>query len=778
MTSRAKPEAAKDVAPTNGDGHAKGSGGKLLDKYKLGKQVGQGAFGVVYKCKKRGGEDEFAVKMIDQVETPLVEIQREVDMLFKLAHPCIVRIHDVFYEKCFVCIVMQFYRGGDMIQGMMEHWNTKGMIPMGPVRRLIKQMWESIAFMHSRNCVHRDVKGDNFMMDIADVTAPDNRIYLNDFGTVIELKAGERLNSKCGTKNYWSPEFYKMNYGLKVDCWAVGVVTFGLYSAKFPFKNHEEVKSKKLAVSSRVDKSGADLVTSSLERCEEKRIEAKDAVRHPFIADIENFGGGAPLEPEKAQAIQTDLKESGANAGIQERRRELVDRLKQAHGEKPVLRDDTHDNVGIRRKQIDDLNFVVIDSDHDRSIKYSWWEAKDTEDMQKPFFKARPMSATSRNDDVDTRSVEKLLVDHNISLDKFGQGQAKPFNAFVQEIQSGESRLLIDATKYKHLVRVVDVVLLRICVTVGSETKYLIETSETYPDGRARMGTNQLPGNKKHPYENARQAAERLSKELLNMPDCGIEFDSDVDNIEQSVESPSYPGVQTVYKKEVLTGRVTTKDKKVLDRIGVAGAGFTMKDLHKYTRSYAWYSEKECEDKKIKLKVPKEDGKFSALVYPPIGLEEEELNDFMTQNKVDVSKWGEGTYRSVAEFSEELVKGEATLIKRAEGQIVRVVDIVVLKIIDESARILVEVEEVGKGVSSKLHRFPAIKRRSDEHQFAAARRLITKFLHMDENTITIDNTLVRVVEELQESTSYYGIKTLYRKRFMSARLKQVAKRKA
>lgn len=81
------------------------------------------------------------------------------------------------------------------------------------------------------------------------------------------------------------------------------------------------------------------------------------------------------------------------------------------------------------------------------------------------------MSATSRNDEVDKHSVEKLLADHNIPLDKFGQGQAKPFNAFFQEIQSGESRLLIDATKYKHLVRVVDVVLLRIYVNTGSETR-------------------------------------------------------------------------------------------------------------------------------------------------------------------------------------------------------------------------------------------------------------------------------------------------------------------
>jgi len=757
----------------------KGSGGKLLDKYKLGKQVGQGAFGVVYKCRKRGTEEEFAVKMIDQVETPLAEIQREVDMLFKMAHPCIVKIHDVFYEKCFVCIVMQFYKGGDMIQGMMEHWNTKGMIPMAAVRRLTKQMWESIAFMHSRNCAHRDVKGDNFMMDIADVTAPDNRIYLNDFGTVVELRAGERFTTKCGTKNYWSPEFYKLNYGLKVDCWAVGVVMFGLFSAKFPFKNQDEVKTKKLVISSRVDKPGVDLVNAALDRNEDTRMEAKYAVSHAFIADIAGFGGSAPEEIEKV--VDSDLKETGANAGVKERRRELVDRLTRAHVGKPNAKQEPEQQehvIGWTWKQIDAHTFAIIDAEHERSIKYSWWQPEKVEELQLPFFKVRPMSATSRNDEVDHQTVGKILADHSIPLDKFGRGQAKPFNVFVSEIQNGQSRLLIDATKYKHLVRVVDVVLLRIVVQIGAEKRYLIETSETYPDGRARMGTNQLPGNKKHPYENARQAAERMSRELLNMPDCGINFTmEEIDHVEQSVESPSYPGVQTVYKKEILTGVVTAKDRKILERIGALGpgAGFTIRDLHKYTRTYAWYTESECESKSIQLKVPREQGKFSALVYPPIGLEEEELNDFMAQNKVDVSKWGQGTYRSIAEFSEELVKGEATLIKGSDGQIVRVVDIVVLKLVGDGGRVLVEVEENRKDVTQARKRFPAIKRRSDEHQFAAARRLISKSLLMDENSVTIDNTLVRIVEELQESTSYHGIKTLYRKRFMTAKLHEAAK---
>mmetsp|Transcript_66623 Transcript_66623/g.192425 ORF Transcript_66623/g.192425 Transcript_66623/m.192425 type:complete len:788 (+) Transcript_66623:110-2473(+) len=752
------------------------SNGKLLDKYVLGEVLGQGAFGVVYRCtKKDDSTKEFAVKMIDQVETPLAEIKREAEMLHKLSHPTVIKLHDVYYEKVFVCMVLEYYKGGDMIQGMMAHWKSKGMIPIWNVKHLSKQMHTAVAWLHSKSCVHRDIKGDNYMMDKPNVENPQQRLYLSDFGTVREVAPGERMTQKCGTKNYWSPEFYKMNYGLKVDCWAVGVVTFGLYSAKFPFKNHEEVKSKKLAVSSRVDKSGADLVTSSLERCEEKRIEAKDAVRHPFIADIENFGGGAPLEPEKAQAIQTDLKESGANAGIQERRRELVDRLKQAHGEKPVLRDDTHDNVGIRRKQIDDLNFVVIDSDHDRSIKYSWWEAKDTEDMQKPFFKARPMSATSRNDDVDTRSVEKLLVDHNISLDKFGLGQAKSFEEFVGEIQKGQSRLQLDASKHKHIVRVVDVVALRLEHGTGAQQRYLIEVSMKYPDGRIRNDTNQMPGDKKAPQENAIRAATRLLDQL-GMSDVDVAFDpANTETFEQIEDSPSYPGVQTVYRKEILAGTVKSTDPKVLQRLGLAPSGgkFVSSDGKGYETTYAWLTQAECTSKGIKTSFP-HDGSFSTLVYPPLGLEVEELEEFMQTNKVDTSRLGTGVARSLQDFSEELVKGEATLHKMPNGQIKRIVDVVIVKIVRKNGDVIVEAEEAVKDSKQVLQRLPAVKRRHDEHQFLAARRLIMRYLRINENCIKINETDVRVVEEETESKSYPGLSTIYRKRFITAEMTEEA----
>merc|ERR1712194_455970 len=120
-------------------------------------------------------------------------------------------LHDVFYEKVFVCMVLEIYRGGDMIEGMQLHWKNKGMIAIPVVQNVSKMMVQSVEWLHQNECVHRDLKGDNYLMDRKEMEDGQCRVYLSDFGTVVSLKTGERLKAKVGTKTYWSPEFWNLN---------------------------------------------------------------------------------------------------------------------------------------------------------------------------------------------------------------------------------------------------------------------------------------------------------------------------------------------------------------------------------------------------------------------------------------------------------------------------------------------------------------------------------------------------------------------------------------
>merc|ERR1719387_1489491 len=125
---------------------------------------------------------------------------------------------------------------------MQHHWATKGKIPCESTVLVSKQMLAALSYLHSNSIIHRDVKGDNYLMDRLDIVDPKCRIILTDFGTAVPLKEKERLREGVGTKIFWSPEFYDGNYAHKVDIWAMGVVVYGLLDGRFPFRDEADVK--------------------------------------------------------------------------------------------------------------------------------------------------------------------------------------------------------------------------------------------------------------------------------------------------------------------------------------------------------------------------------------------------------------------------------------------------------------------------------------------------------------------------------------------------------
>mmetsp|Transcript_32546 Transcript_32546/g.82271 ORF Transcript_32546/g.82271 Transcript_32546/m.82271 type:complete len:195 (+) Transcript_32546:3-587(+) len=145
------------------------------------------------------------------------------------------------------------------------------------------QMLRSIAWLHANKVVHRDVKGDNFLLDRADLAHPDCRIYLSDFGTTVTLGPEERLREICGTKVYWAPEVYQQSYAFKADVWAAGVITHCLITRRFPFMDKKQVFTKRVKAPSRCGEAGKSFLLGLLERCEAARLSASEALEDDFL---------------------------------------------------------------------------------------------------------------------------------------------------------------------------------------------------------------------------------------------------------------------------------------------------------------------------------------------------------------------------------------------------------------------------------------------------------------------------------------------------------------
>eukprot|EP00448_Togula_jolla_P008186 CAMPEP_0170603380 /NCGR_PEP_ID=MMETSP0224-20130122/18883_1 /TAXON_ID=285029 /ORGANISM="Togula jolla, Strain CCCM 725" /LENGTH=794 /DNA_ID=CAMNT_0010928261 /DNA_START=49 /DNA_END=2433 /DNA_ORIENTATION=- len=759
--------------------------GKLLDDYKLGKVLGQGAFGIVYLAHAKSSQAQFAVKMIDKVETPLAEIQEEISMLRDMEHENIVKLHNVYFEKTFVCLVMDLYQGGDLIEGMQKHWKTLGMINPNRIAGMVRQMLAGIAHIHFKGAVHRDVKGDNYLTNHNDISKPDTKVYLSDFGTVKYIREGERFKEKCGTQIYWSPEFFNKSYAKPVDVWALGVISFGLLEGKFPFRGENDVRMKDLRKHNfpkRCPGAMSKFILGLLDKDESSRLTAKGALKDPWLSST----GITPTAPDEVNETAKDIEgvtKDRANKGVDLRRRELVERLEQAeHG----LQLETSWD------QICQDSFEVADRDGAKK-KYHWVDPARLDDEWKA------ASQVQDSDDLQSSSgenvIKQMLTEHGIDYTKWQDR----LPTFVREIQTGTARLMLDASKHKNMVRVVNVVLLRICHGSGSEKKYLVKMKERLFQGRnLKSGMNLIPGTKKRPYENTVRVAERLLAERLQMTRCEIRWRgllSMKEDFEEAEDSPNYPGVRTVYHKHILEGAVTTKNAEELARVCLTtGEEFMCTDSQKNERWYRWCTETECKAKQVKLFAPRAKGDVSALVHAPVGYSEEELLLFLYNSGVDVSQFPEISpallehlnannidtskitpntnprpkQRSLASLSEETIAGQVCLEKAQNGKFLRIVDVAILRLSRRDGRILV-IEEDG------IKRMPAAKRRPDENSFLAVSRLITHQLQLNENYANIDEKTMKVFNQATISPAYPMMDTLYRKRCIRADLQEISK---
>jgi len=240
----------------------------IQDHYTIGSKIGQGAYGVVSRCRSVETGEERAVKIMDTRVHRVSEVMPEADIMKMLSHPNIVKFHGLFYENHCVYIVMDAYGGGDMVDGLQTLMSKSTTLDCSKVVHVCRQIIASVEYLHDKCVVHRDIKGDNFLMDRRDMTDTRCRIALADFGAACELAPGQRLYRVVGTAKFSAPELFDRNYAEKVDMWALGVIMYGLVTGRFPFRNEREVRYKVVRMNESVDDNCQDLIHSLLDKDE------------------------------------------------------------------------------------------------------------------------------------------------------------------------------------------------------------------------------------------------------------------------------------------------------------------------------------------------------------------------------------------------------------------------------------------------------------------------------------------------------------------------------
>ncbi|TMW92295.1 hypothetical protein EJD97_013232 [Solanum chilense] len=207
----------------------------LMERYELGRLLGQGTFAKVHHARDVKTSMNVAIKIIDKEKIVKVgmidQIKCEISAMKLVRHSNIVQLYEVMASKKKIYCVMEYVKGGELYNKV-----SKGKLKEDVARKLFQQLISAIDFCHSRGVYHRDLKPENLLLD------ENGNLKISDFGlsALADSKCQDGLlHTKCGTPAYVAPEVIsKRGYdGAIADIWSCGVILYVLLAGYLPFQD-------------------------------------------------------------------------------------------------------------------------------------------------------------------------------------------------------------------------------------------------------------------------------------------------------------------------------------------------------------------------------------------------------------------------------------------------------------------------------------------------------------------------------------------------------------
>jgi len=212
------------------------AGQALGASYRFGERVGSGAVGEVWTVTSTDGET-FAAKVLrpEHADDPaLVErFVRERSVLLGLLDSRIVTVRDMVVEGARLAIVMDYVAGGSLRDAV----NAAGTLRPVDALHLTIEVFDALAFAHTRGVTHRDIKPDNVLLTRPWPDCGVGDVRVSDFG--ISDVVGERIRQTTGligTPQYMPPELISRGLsGPPGDVYSTGVMLYELLAGRTPF---------------------------------------------------------------------------------------------------------------------------------------------------------------------------------------------------------------------------------------------------------------------------------------------------------------------------------------------------------------------------------------------------------------------------------------------------------------------------------------------------------------------------------------------------------------
>ena len=225
----------------------------FAERYKLVKLLGRGGFSEVWLANDQWTGLDVAVKVYAPNQSldadGLKDFSKELANVYNLNHTNLLKPQHVDTWQGMPYLIMAFCENGSCYKHV-------GKLTEDEAWKLIENVASGLAYLHSSDVIHQDIKPDNILID-------DNGNYLiTDFGISVKSRSTLRksvnnASSSGGTTAYMAPErFSKDPKPLKAsDIWSLGATVYELITGRLPFGE----------VGGGMQRSGASIPTINVE---------------------------------------------------------------------------------------------------------------------------------------------------------------------------------------------------------------------------------------------------------------------------------------------------------------------------------------------------------------------------------------------------------------------------------------------------------------------------------------------------------------------------------
>ncbi|KAL6660110.1 hypothetical protein ACP70R_002232 [Stipagrostis hirtigluma subsp. patula] len=262
-------------------------GNILMQKYEIGKLLGQGSFAKVYHARNVATSQSVAIKVIDKEKVlkcgHMDQISREISVMKLVRHPNIVQLYEVMATKTKIYFVLEYVKGGELFNKVQ-----RGRLKEDTARKYFQQLISAVDLCHSRGVYHRDLKPENLLLD------ESRNLKISDFGLSALPDCRRQdglLHTSCGTPAYIAPEVInsKGYDGAKADIWACGVILYVLLAGFLPFQDknlmgmYKKICKAELKWPSWFSSDARKLLRRILHPNPNKRISVAEIMENPWF---------------------------------------------------------------------------------------------------------------------------------------------------------------------------------------------------------------------------------------------------------------------------------------------------------------------------------------------------------------------------------------------------------------------------------------------------------------------------------------------------------------